>query len=290
MVAEEKDGVVNYYHTDHLGSTRLVTDSTGAVVASYKFNPYGEVDTHTGTDIKYGFTGKENDADTGLTYFGARFYDPEIGRFITQDPAKDGLNWYAYCYNNPLGYVDPDGHMGQAVATWGQQAFNGGPNPGMKALGGLVFLTGLAILYFEGQKYIDESNNNNTNNNDSASFSSEVGNCKGGDRTPGGRTLTDHAAQQANKRGFSPDRIDKIIDNNKREPGHVDEFGRKTWEYTDNRGNKVVVNENGDVVTVHGPSRTDGGKYAPSNKEKSSDNNNNGSSLEKNKNSSNTGN
>jgi RHS repeat-associated protein len=157
MVAEEKDGVVNYYHTDHLGSTRLVTDSTGAVVASYKFNPYGEVDTHTGTDIKYGFTGKENDADTGLTYFGARFYDPEIGRFITQDPAKDGLNWYAYCYNNPLGYVDPDGHMGQAVATWGQQAFNGGPNPGMKALGGLVFLTGLTILFFEGQKYIDES-------------------------------------------------------------------------------------------------------------------------------------
>ena len=42
-------------------------------------------------------------------YFGARWYDPELGRFISQDPAKDGLNWYAYCNNNPLKYIDPDG-------------------------------------------------------------------------------------------------------------------------------------------------------------------------------------
>jgi uncharacterized protein RhaS with RHS repeats len=46
-----------------------------------------------------------------LKYFGARFYDPEVGRFITVDPGKDGLNWYAYCNNNPLRYVDPDGRV-----------------------------------------------------------------------------------------------------------------------------------------------------------------------------------
>jgi RHS repeat-associated protein len=55
------------------------------------------------------FTGKKFDPDTGLVYFGGRFYDPEIGRFITQDPGKQGLNWYVYCFNNPLKMIDPNG-------------------------------------------------------------------------------------------------------------------------------------------------------------------------------------
>jgi RHS repeat-associated protein len=46
---------------------------------------------------------------TGLYYYGARFYDPELGRFISMDPARDGLNWYVYVHNNPVKYVDPDG-------------------------------------------------------------------------------------------------------------------------------------------------------------------------------------
>ena len=49
------------------------------------------------------------DPDTGLHYSNARWYDPELGRFITEDPIKDGLNWYAYCGNNPVNYVDPTG-------------------------------------------------------------------------------------------------------------------------------------------------------------------------------------
>jgi RHS repeat-associated protein len=57
----------------------------------------------------YEYTGKKRDSSTGLYYFGARYYDPEIGRFITEDPAKDGDNWLVYCRNNPLKYVDPTG-------------------------------------------------------------------------------------------------------------------------------------------------------------------------------------
>jgi RHS repeat-associated protein len=57
----------------------------------------------------YEYTGKKRDSSTGLYYFGARYYDPEIGRFITEDPAKHGTNWYVYCENNPLKYVDPNG-------------------------------------------------------------------------------------------------------------------------------------------------------------------------------------
>ena len=49
------------------------------------------------------------DSETNLYYFNARFYDAEIGRFITEDPAQDGLNWYGYCNDNPLKFVDPTG-------------------------------------------------------------------------------------------------------------------------------------------------------------------------------------
>jgi RHS repeat-associated protein len=65
-------------------------------------------------DEKYKYTGKEKDA-TGLYYFGARYYDPTIGRFITRDPIKgnimnpQSLNSYVYCLNNPMKYIDPDG-------------------------------------------------------------------------------------------------------------------------------------------------------------------------------------
>jgi RHS repeat-associated protein len=55
------------------------------------------------------FTGKMLTEETGLVYFGARWYDPEIGRWITPDPSEDGENWYGYCNNNPLRYTDPNG-------------------------------------------------------------------------------------------------------------------------------------------------------------------------------------
>jgi len=94
-----------YYHPDHLGSTSAMTDSKGDVVEEQVNLPFGEV--VSGSE-KYGFTGKELD-ETGLQYFGLRFYSPEIGRFITADPLKDGINWYSYARNNPLRFIDPTG-------------------------------------------------------------------------------------------------------------------------------------------------------------------------------------
>jgi RHS repeat-associated protein len=65
------------------------------------------------------FTGKMLTEETGLVYFGARWYDPEIGRWITPDPAEDGENWYSYCGNNPVNYTDPDGNFRTAAqALW----------------------------------------------------------------------------------------------------------------------------------------------------------------------------
>jgi RHS repeat-associated protein len=101
-----------YYHIDHLGSTRLITDESADIVVSTQFEPFGE-DTLS-SEESYLFTGKKQD-ETGLYYYGARYYDPELGRFITRDPLAgdrtnpQSLNLYAYCVNNPLKLADPTG-------------------------------------------------------------------------------------------------------------------------------------------------------------------------------------
>ncbi|MFC1755125.1 RHS repeat domain-containing protein, partial [Thermoproteota archaeon] len=109
----------HYYHSNHLGSSNIITDETGAQVALYEYAPYGTLASMSSGEEKtnYKFTGKEMDSSTGLYFYGGRYYDPEIARFITPDTivpsASDPqtLNRYAYCRNNPLKYVDPSGHF-----------------------------------------------------------------------------------------------------------------------------------------------------------------------------------
>jgi len=103
-IAKINDTGVFYYHPDHLGSTSAITNSDGIVIEEQVNLPFGQL--ISGSE-KYGFTGKEFD-ETELNYYGARYYSPLTGRFLTVDPAKDGMNWYPYA-NNPLKYIDPDG-------------------------------------------------------------------------------------------------------------------------------------------------------------------------------------
>jgi len=104
-IAKINESGVFYYHSDNIGSTSAITDQDGAVVEEQKNLPFGEI---ISGDEKYGFTSKEHD-ETGMQYFGLRFYNPTIGRFITVDPVKDGVNWYGYARNNPLKFIDPTG-------------------------------------------------------------------------------------------------------------------------------------------------------------------------------------
>ena len=98
-----------YFYLDNLGSRRVVLDASGSVLDRFSYSAYGEVTHVTGSNSSLAsFTGKGYDA-TGLIYFNARYYDPATGRFITEDPSRDGVNWYGYCGNNPLNFVDPDG-------------------------------------------------------------------------------------------------------------------------------------------------------------------------------------
>ena len=99
-----------FHHIDLVGSIRAITDISGTVVSSYEYEPFGVVTLSSGTDEdNLGFAGKRLDIGSGLSYFGARYYDSDMGRFISRDPAQDGRNWFVYCANNPLLYVDPNG-------------------------------------------------------------------------------------------------------------------------------------------------------------------------------------
>ena len=100
-----------WYYSDRLGSTRALTDSSGAVVASYAFTPWGAVSAHTGTaSTPLQYAGQYADAESGLTYLRARYYDPGTAQFLTVDPAYDSTNSrYGYATNNPLNGTDPTG-------------------------------------------------------------------------------------------------------------------------------------------------------------------------------------
>ncbi len=108
-------GDLSYYHADGLGSIVKVTNPAGAVTLTRTYNSFG-VPTDGATTAGYAFTGREWDPETGLYYYRARYYDPKLGRFISEDPigfAGGDINLYAYVWNNPLNFVDPEGLMGK---------------------------------------------------------------------------------------------------------------------------------------------------------------------------------
>lgn len=100
---------VSYFLTDHLGSSAALTNSTGAIVETLNYDSFGNNSGSTRT--RYTYTGRERDPDTGLLYYRARFYDPQLGRFISEDPIgfEGGINYYAYVGNSPVNYTDPWG-------------------------------------------------------------------------------------------------------------------------------------------------------------------------------------
>ena len=102
-----------YYHPDHLGSSNIVTTPDGEVFEQIEYTPYGETWVEKSDDLfdmlPYKFTAKELDDKTGLYYYGARYLNPRTSRWISSDPAMDGINWYAYANNNPVTYDDPTG-------------------------------------------------------------------------------------------------------------------------------------------------------------------------------------
>ena len=103
------------FHADGLGSIATLTDESGAIVQTYSYAAFGSIRTQTGTDLnRVTFTAREALGDTlGFYYYRNRIYDPNTGRFISEDPwgFVDGANRYIYCVNNPLLLLDPYGRQ-----------------------------------------------------------------------------------------------------------------------------------------------------------------------------------
>lgn len=104
-----------FYHPDHLGSSSYITNILGEVSQHEEYSAFGEpfIDEHIGSyESPYLFNAKEKDSETGLYYYGARYYDPKASVWVSVDPLTDKypeLSPYNYCKNNPVIYNDPDG-------------------------------------------------------------------------------------------------------------------------------------------------------------------------------------
>ena len=112
LIAFVIDSKVYTILKDHLGSTRVVVDEGGTVVAAFDYLPFGDLmGTAYGNPeiISYRYTGQEFDGELGLYNYRARFYDPQLGRFYAIDPAGQYASPYLYVGNNPINLFDPTG-------------------------------------------------------------------------------------------------------------------------------------------------------------------------------------
>ena len=100
-----------YYHANRLGSVIAMADETGTLTAQYVYTPFGVEDAYNASGNPFRYTGRRLDAQWGIYYYRARYYDPQIGRFLETDPAwyVDSMNLYAYVQNDPVNNIDPTG-------------------------------------------------------------------------------------------------------------------------------------------------------------------------------------
>jgi RHS repeat-associated protein len=120
------DGAQSYYHPDSLGSTRALSNGSGQVTARYSYDAFGAVRSSSGaSSTAFKFAGEQTDDEIGLIYLRARYYDPEVGRFISKDPRAghediiQSLNRYVYARNNPFNVTDPSGEDWLDWVSWG---------------------------------------------------------------------------------------------------------------------------------------------------------------------------
>ncbi len=124
LASISRSGLIRHDHLDHLGSPRMITDGTGKTLAIHLYFPFGEEATDASQDtLSLKFTGQERDdldpsgSSYDLDYMHARYYSPQVGRFLSVDPVGDSAkarlpkswNRYSYVQSNPLKYVDPTG-------------------------------------------------------------------------------------------------------------------------------------------------------------------------------------
>ena len=144
VAAKDSTGDLKFYHGDHLGSSNVITNGQGQQVELAEYTPFGSLSRQEGTaDVPQKFTGQRLDLETGIYFYGGRYYDSSLGRFIQadpfiQDPADpQTLNRYAYVRNNPANLVDPSGYWSFRINIFGF-GFEIGSERASISIGGLT--------------------------------------------------------------------------------------------------------------------------------------------------------
>lgn len=104
----------------HPSSVTSISNSTGAVAQTYAYDSFGKPTASTGTlSNPFQYTGREFDAETGIYYYRARYFDPSAGRFLSEDALRfqAEANFYRYVWNSPVGWIDPSGNDSCFVRT-----------------------------------------------------------------------------------------------------------------------------------------------------------------------------
>jgi RHS repeat-associated protein len=122
LISQVQEQKSLYLLNDGLGSTRLIVDQDGNVTDSYQYDVYGNLIQQTGdTNNNYLYTGEQRDIDQNLDYLRSRYYDPEIGRFISMDSFEGflrdpmSLHKYQYAHANPANFIDPSGNFTEQI-------------------------------------------------------------------------------------------------------------------------------------------------------------------------------
>jgi RHS repeat-associated protein len=148
VLAEEAGASLRWFLADEQGTIKDVVDNTGIVIDHITYDSFGRIVGQTSSiDLRFAYTGREWDAETGQYYYRARYYDPTVGRFINEDPLGFGAgdtNIYRYVGNSPTNYIDPSGEestdpldrLDQFVAGFGDKVSFGGTTKIREALYG----------------------------------------------------------------------------------------------------------------------------------------------------------
>jgi RHS repeat-associated protein len=244
---------------DNLGSTRAVVDEAGEVVEAYDYYPFGLQSRsykEKGDPLtKETFTGKEQDTESNLHYFGARYYDAGAGRFSTIDPHSDlyfSISPYHYAGNNPLAYIDPTGADTVYFIDQNSRPNDDGKEESQTYTAAVVVVqNGVVLGIYSGSTYPNsKSSTDNTTKHNTLAEGSHPFNNKSGHKsgTKKGLNIVDDNGNRDNTPGNSPDGSEIVMEYVNVHSGHSDNKGPKS---RGSKGCPTIAPEDADDFNNH---------------------------------------
>lgn len=255
-----------YYHPDHLGSSSYITNLDGEVVQHIEYVPFGEVFIEERNSIwntPYLFNAKEFDEETGLYYYGARYYDPRLSLWMSTDPKElqyPSVNTYCYVTNNPLKIKDPDGRY--ILFINGLRLVHGNSDQ-IPAFGGFKIHSNDVYNYWSaeensfGRKDVNIANYYKkvyNDNNVGFTSGSSKWNSSAGYRFKQGRAkaVLFHQMVQNGDISLKPNETIKIISHSQG-GAHAAGFAHELMQYKDSHGKQLYQIEVIEYITPHQP-------------------------------------